>query len=235
MPQSGSFVFGVLLSLVTLGYAGVAFALHPLAPDVAAVVLYLALGFGVAALAYLALGPGLFGKREDGSRAVWGYVVAGPFFVAVALARLLQRAITREAPWDEVAPDLYVGRPVTLAALPERAATVVDLTAELLEAREVRDACHYVCLPVLDGTAPSPEALAELARRALASPAPHYVHCAAGHGRSAMLAAVLLVARGEASDVGDAERLMKRARPRVRLTRAQAECARRALAHLSIG
>ena len=46
---------------------------------------------------------------------------------------------------------------------------------------------------------------------------PLYVHCAAGHGRSAMLAATLLVRRGHAEDVDAAVALMQRARPGVRL------------------
>lgn len=225
-------LFATLLALVTAGYATIAFAIRDFRPDVAATLLYLALGFGIAGLGYGGAGPGVMGKRRDGSRAIWGYVLGGSFFLSVALARLVQRTATREAPWDLVAPELYVGRRVPFAALPADAATVVDLTAEMLEDRPTRLRRHYVCLPVLDGTAPSPERLAQLVRETLAHPGPWYVHCAAGHGRSAMLAAVLLVHRGDAPDVRAAEALMKRARPRVHLTRSQAHAATQAVALL---
>ena len=56
---------------------------------------------------------------------------------------------------------------------------------------------------------------------------PIYVHCAAGHGRSATLAAAVLVERGSAPDMLAAERMMKGARPTVRLSSEQRRLARR--------
>ncbi len=222
-------LYATLLALVSAGYVAIAFSVRDTLPDVSAVVLYLALGFGVAASGYGGLGPGVFFKRPDGSRAVAGYVLAGPFFIAVALARFVQRTLTREPPWDLVAPGLYVGRRVRHAQLPDDVLTVVDLTSEMLDERRTRVGCRYLCLPVLDGTAPNEGPLVELARQTLAAHGPWYVHCAAGHGRSAMLAAVVLVTRGDASDVRAAEAVMKKSRPKVHLTEAQARAAEAAV------
>ena len=225
-------LYASLLALVCAGYAAIAFAIRDTMPDLAGVLLYLALGFGVAGVGYAGAGPGVFFKRPDGTRAIGGYVLAGPFFVSVALARFVLRTATREGPWDLVAPGLYVGRLVPHRALPDDALTVVDLTSEMLEDRRTRLGCRYLCLPVLDGTPPPIDALVELTKQTLGSPGPWYVHCAAGHGRSAMLAAVLLVIRGDAPDVRSAEALMKKSRPRVHLTRAQARVAEAAIAVL---
>jgi predicted protein tyrosine phosphatase len=47
------------------------------------------------------------------------------------------------------------------------------------------------------------------------------VHCAHGHGRSAAVLAVLLLAEGVVGSVGEAEALMRAVRPRVRLNARQ--------------
>lgn len=228
-------LYASLLALVCAGYATLAFAVRDFDADLAGGLLYLALGFGVASLAYGGLGPEAFFKRPDGARSVAGYVLAGPFFVSVALARVVQRTVTGEDAWNLVAPGVYVGRRVRFDDLPADTATVVDLTSEMLDERQTRIDRRYLCLPVLDGTAPPVEPLVELARQTLASPDPWYVHCAAGHGRSAMLAAVVLVARGDAPDVRAAEALMQKSRPKVHLTRKQAIAAEAAVRVLREG
>jgi predicted protein tyrosine phosphatase len=47
------------------------------------------------------------------------------------------------------------------------------------------------------------------------------IHCAQGHGRSAALAAALLIARGVVEDLEGAERLLIASRPKVRLKPSQ--------------
>lgn len=48
-----------------------------------------------------------------------------------------------------------------------------------------------------------------------------YIHCASGHGRSATVAAAVLMVRGLAADAKAAENLMKRVRPGIRLSLGQ--------------
>lgn len=193
---------------------------------------YPAFSFGLVGVGYLGWGAWMLGKRLDGTRHWWGYLLGGPFLVFMRLGReLLWRANHREAAWDEVAPGLYVGRWPRRSSLPEDVAMVVDLTSELTAAPCIRSRPNeYVCLPTLDGSAPSGAALRDLLDRLADHQGPLYVHCAAGHGRSAMFAATLLVRRGHAEDVGAAVALMQRARPKVRLVRAQARRAAEALA-----
>ena len=59
----------------------------------------------------------------------------------------------------------------------------------------------------------------------LAAPGPAFIHCAFGHGRSATIAAAVLVRRGDATLDG-VERMLRAARPRIGLNAHQ----RRALA-----
>ena len=47
------------------------------------------------------------------------------------------------------------------------------------------------------------------------------VHCAHGHGRSATVMGAILIRQGIADSVDDAEKIMKKSRPRVRLNARQ--------------
>jgi protein-tyrosine phosphatase len=79
--------------------------------------------------------------------------------------------------------------------------------------------CTDLWLPMHPGTLP---ATSLNYARCLHSPFPQVlVHCAHGHGRSATVLCAILISSGEAQDAGDAEALLKAARPRVRLNRRQ--------------
>lgn len=216
--------FAVALSLVAAGLAALAWRVA--GPSPMAVLGSLALGWAAVAAAvvaagYAGLGPGVFGKTRDGRRALWARVLLLPYFGGVALARWLQRTVTGERPYDEVAPGLYVGRLVPTRGLPGDTALVVDLTAELSEPLRTREGFEYRCLPTLDGMAPPAQELRALAQEIAAHPGPVYIHCAAGHGRAAMLTSVVLVRRGLVPDVRAAEAHMRAHRPKVRMTRLQ--------------
>jgi len=170
---------------------------------------------------YLGLGPGVFGKRSDGSLGWPLFALLLPYH-AVAWMRLRWDALVHREPlWNEVAPGLFLGRIVPPAAMPPGTTVVVDLTAEFEVSPETRISCAYHCLPALDTSVPRYEEFAVLARALAAHPGPIYVHCAAGHGRSAAFAAALLVTRGLATGADDAEAVLRRARPAVRLHRGQ--------------
>jgi protein-tyrosine phosphatase len=137
------------------------------------------------------------------------------------------RLFSREPCCHEVAPGLWLGRRPLRREVPADVVLVVDLTAEFFAARGVRAGREYLALPTLDGTAPDEAALRAAVARLADHPGPVYLHCAAGHGRSALLAAALLLARGLAADHHQAEARLRQVRPRVRLTRRQRQLLRR--------
>ena len=98
---------------------------------------------------------------------------------------------------------------------------IVDLTSEFSEPRAVRTRCVYLCLPTLDNAVPDGKAFGEMVRKVAANEGAVYIHCALGHGRSALGAAAVLMARGLASSPEEALGQVKRARPGVRLNRWQ--------------
>jgi protein-tyrosine phosphatase len=179
----------------------------------------------VVGVAYLAGRPGVFGKTAAGRLPPFNLLLLAPYFAATYLVWHAQRKLTSESASDEVAPGIYVGRRPYFAELPEGTSVVVDLTAEFpVDPQIVREGIRWLCLPTLDGTAPDGDGLKELlddVEAADEAAGPIYIHCAAGHGRSATAAAALMIRRGLAADVDSAEAAMRAKRPGIHLNRAQ--------------
>ncbi len=177
----------------------------------------------VVGLGYLGIGPRVFGKRADGSLHPLSTFVLLPYHVVAVVRMHWDTWRHAEEPWHRVADGLYLGRRSPRQLLPADAKVVVDLTAEMPRIPRLPEGIRYHVLPTLDATAPDYERFAQLAAALADEPAPIFVHCAAGHGRSAAFAAALVVARGLARDASEAEALLKRARPLVHLHREQRE------------
>jgi protein-tyrosine phosphatase len=182
--------------------------------------LWPALSFTVVGVAYVRARPAMLGKQHDGTIAAWALLFLAPFTLLALILVRAERLLSPEDAFNEVAPGLWVGRWPKNAELPAGATRVVDLTAELTADRAVRAREGYLCEPVLDGTAPDLATFQSLIAR-LVDERGVFVHCASGHGRSATLAAALLIARGAASSVEEAESLMQKKRPGIRLNALQ--------------
>lgn len=222
--------YGPLLTFVALLFGGLAAALVARGWLFGWFFVWPAFSFAVVAMGYFWMGPISLGKRRDGTRALWAYPLAGPFLAAMWLGRQVLAALSRDEPaWNEVAEGVYVGRRTKAAALPADVAAVIDLTSEFLPHRCVVAGVRYITLPTLDGAAPRPTVLAAFLDEIEDVEGPLYIHCAAGHGRSAMLAACVLVRRGVAADIDEAVAVMQRARPLVKLGGQQRARARAAL------
>lgn len=175
---------------------------------------------GVAA-AYLGLGACVFGKRPDGTRAGWALVLLLPFLLFTWAIWYFVRLVQREACCHQVVPGLWVGRWPLRREVPEGVGFLVDLTAEFPKTARGFSGMTYRCMPVLDGSVPDEKSLAELVRQIVGRPEGVYVHCASGHGRSALVGAAVLMARGLARDPKQAEELLRKARPGIHLNRRQ--------------
>lgn len=206
------------LLLLFLAASWLALAVY--AGGAAWLLLWASLSFALAGLGYLGLGPRVFGKREDGSLRWPAAVLAAPYLAFGWCAWQAVR-LGPEETWNRVAPWLYLGRRPARDELPEEVTTVVDLTAEFPVNRRILGERGYLCLPTLDAHVPDDQALASLVDRALERGGVLYVHCAYGHGRSALVAAAMLLRRGEAAGPDEAVARLKAARPRVKLSPSQ--------------
>jgi len=165
------------------------------------------------------------GKRPDGSLPPWAYVVWWPYLLGLSLKLHLKISQPREEPlMDEVQGGLWVsGWPRSAAVLPAGKAgvAVIDVTCELPRRHAVGP---YLNLPAWDTDCASVSDIqrgVEFALEAMAAGHAVVVHCAHGHGRSAQVAAAVLLAKGLALSPRDAEKYMQRTRPRVRLNARQ--------------
>ncbi len=167
-------------------------------------------------IVYAARVPRAFGKRADGTLAWWAWLVWAPIFGYMRLLHELARTLTREPVANEVAAGVWVGRRPRAHELPDGVAIIVDLCAELAAAPGVADGRAYLAIPTLDATSPTPVQIARAVDAVLAVKGAAFIHCAFGHGRSATVAAALLVRRGEAT-LDDVEHKLRACRPRIGL------------------
>jgi protein-tyrosine phosphatase len=177
-----------------------------------------ALSCAVIAAGYAGLGPRILGKRDDGRLSLLRCVVLLPYLVLAWSVWHLRRLVSREPCCHEVAPGLWLGRRPLARDLPEGVVLIVDLTAEFWPAYGVRVGRDYLTLPTLDADWPDEARLRACVARVAAHAGPVYVHCALGHGRSALLVAAVLLARGLAADDREAVRTLRAVRPGVYLT-----------------
>ncbi len=171
-----------------------------------------------AGLAYLWLGPMVFGKQPDGRRRWVSRLVLVPYCSVNWLGWRFLRFVVTEDCWNEAAPNVYIGRRAYLHELPPDVGLVVDLTAEFIAPREVRENQRYRSFPILDAFVPhSLDDVLALVNELKDSPEVVYIHCAEGHGRAAMMVAILLIAKGHHPDGETALAHLKKVRPRTEL------------------
>ena len=171
--------------------------------------------------AYGFIGARAFGKRSDGSMVWWNVLLFFPYLAATWLLWYTQKALTKEPLCDQVSPGIWLGRRCSADELPPGIEMVVDLTAEFPEMRPIREGRAYLCLPILDASIPSLTSFQELVQMIASVDKPVYVHCALGHGRSAAVAVAILVARGDAVSVDQAELMVKMVRPGIAINTVQ--------------
>ncbi|HEY1067949.1 MAG TPA: phosphatase, partial [Pirellulales bacterium] len=197
--------YGVLFTL----FGGILAAYGPLFGGWAWLLVWPAASFFLVGLAYLGLGPRVFGKRANGRLSWWSPLVVGPYIAALWATWFVMRLVTREPAYNEVAPNLFVGRRPLANDAPPDAALVVDMTAEFRAAPLDWSRTTYLTLPTLDTAAPPEADFDRIVALAAIERGPVLIHCGQGHGRAAMLAAAVLVARGLAEDAAEAERILK--------------------------
>jgi protein-tyrosine phosphatase len=179
-----------------------------------------ALSFALVGLGYAGLGARPFLKSSEGKRHPVATVVLAPYLGLAWLILLLLR-LRSEPAYHEVRPRLFIGRrPLRARELPVGVSLIIDLTSEFPRLHPA--GVEYACLPTLDGSAPHDlEAAQKVVEKVLAHDGIVYVHCAAGHGRSAALVASVLVSEGRAANVREAVALMRGVRPGVGLSKSQ--------------
>lgn len=164
----------------------------------------------------------VFGKRSDGTLPLWSRIVFLPFLLYTAAVWHIARLLSREPAQNVVADDIVIGRRLLPKEVAEDSANYIDLTAEFPEPSAIRRSAGYLCFPILDGSAPDPALLAKVVSRL--SPGRTFIHCAQGHGRTALFTLALMLKRGTVQNLAQGFKTLKRVRPGINLTSAQRRC-----------
>ncbi|MEO6776621.1 MAG: dual specificity protein phosphatase family protein [Kofleriaceae bacterium] len=176
--------------------------------------------FVAAWVVYLFDAPAAFGKRADGTLPWFAWLIWWPVFAIQWIGHEFVRSLTNEPVANEVAPGVWVGRRPREHELPAGIVIVVDLCAEMPIARGMTTGRAYLTIPTLDARTPPAAELAAIVDRVVAAGGPAFIHCAFGHGRSATVAAAVLVRRGDHT-LAEVEAAMKAVRPKIGLNRRQ--------------
>lgn len=186
---------------------------------------WLGLDFLAAGIAHFGGWHRIFGKRANGTLPIWSWLVFLPLLLYTGAVWHLIRLFSREPARNTVTPNLVVGRRLLRSEVQEQFANYVDLTAEFVEPPAIRKSLGYVCVPILDGSAPDPDRLRETVQKL--RPGKTFIHCAQGHGRTGLFATALLLTTCQARTVNEALAILQNVRPRIRLSRAQRQCIER--------
>lgn len=167
-------------------------------------------------------------KRSRGGLSWGAWPAHAPFFLFRHAVAFAQIRFLPEPACQEVAPGLWIARRLRPGEIPQEVPRsfrrIVDLTAEFAEPRAIATEPGWRWIPILDAgvpTASSKRKLEALAREWGEAPGPMLIHCAQGHGRSAMAAAWLLVRTGRAASVDAALAQIQSVRPGAKVGRNQ--------------
>lgn len=188
------------------------------------VLIWCGASFACVGLAYALGRPSLFGKSRDGRLALWVWLPLGPHLFFTWISWHAARFFGKEDCCNEIAPKIWLGRRPYADELPPSIGLVVDLTCEFPAAAGVKDGRTYLSCPILDGSVIDHGSFTALVERIAAwNDRGIYIHCAIGHGRSAMVAAAVLIRRGLHTSAEEAVGAIRRTRPRVGLSPGQME------------
>ncbi len=176
------------------------------------------------AAAYACNLPFLVAKRRSGELSRLKNAINFPWLIFTYVVWYARSRLSSEGACHELLPGtLYLGRRLLHSeALPSEIDVIVDLTAEFYECVSVRHQRNYLSFPILDGGIPTASILREfLQQSAMLQEHCVYVHCAQGHGRTALMAALLLCAFRKCETPIEALSLIQQARPRARVNSSQ--------------
>ena len=204
---------GITWVLLGTLLAALATSLPPLAM---AALLWTAASFAAVGLAYLFDHRGAFGKRSNGTLATPHVIILAPFLLFTWSVWHLARLLSREPAIAILSPRLRLARRLLAHEIPQDIDLVVDLTAEF-PATITRH--PYLSLPILDAGVPDPAQL-RLTLAAIPPDATTLIHCAQGHGRTALVATCLLIQRNNLTAPAAIAAVLA-ARPHARMNRSQ--------------
>lgn len=179
-----------------------------------------ALSFAIVAIGYFHIGPRVYGKSQRGILSPINQLLLLPYLIYLWSVWYAARLFKRESAFDQLTDNIFIGRRLLSRELPANIDYVIDLTCEFTEPKALRS-ISYHSFQILDGFVPSPDQLRDWAEQTAGLSGNIYIHCAEGHGRTGLFAAVLLLHIGHSQTPEEALQFIKSKRPLVGLGRRQ--------------
>lgn len=216
-----------------MGGAASATASVLLAPEAisCAALLYVSANCGVMWASYTGNRlPAVLEKDSEGQRSLVTRTAIAPIRWASRAIQATILNLIKETPYDLVSPSgttpVYVGRfPRSLEELPADVGLVLDLTTEFEADPDIVVSKDYYSVQCLDEILPSAAHLGPALEKIVKCETGIYVHCAYGHGRSSVSAALVLALRGDFATWREAFAYIKTVRPRVNFNAKQSKIA----------
>ncbi len=199
----------VILTSLAIGYGGWLYILF-----------WPALSFAIIALGYFYLGPCVYGKSHRGRLSPINQLILLPYLLYLWLVWHILRLIRREAAFNQLTENVFIGRRLLSHEFPANIDHVIDLTCEFTEPKALRSTSYY-SFQILDGCVPSCNQLRDWVAKTADLSGNIYIHCAEGHGRTGIFAAALLLHTGYAKTPDKALQLLKSKRPLIHLGQQQ--------------
>ncbi|MBF0472305.1 MAG: hypothetical protein HQK91_00185 [Nitrospirae bacterium] len=180
--------------------------------------LWVAFDFIIISIGYLGAGHSIFQKNIYGKIPFYIKLIYLPYMLFSSLIWHLYKITINEKPYNKISNDIIIGRYLLKDEIPDGITNYIDLTAELEEPNNVLS-MNYICLPILDGSIPSSKDL-EIALSKMKHGIT-YIHCAQGHGRTGLIAIILLKTQNKITTFEEGLTLLKDFRPNIELNRNQ--------------
>ena len=171
--------------------------------------------------AYVFNAPKLFLKSKAGKIPLPVILVNLPWLLFQNIIWNIERLVSNENPYDRIdGTNITIGRRLQTDEYPNDIDVVVDLTCEFTEPK--LDSSAYINLACLDGVALNSSTRKEI--RALLPIIENkniYIHCAQGHGRTAMVAIEILILTNVCRSFDEAQQMVLRSRPKAKMSKRQ--------------
>eukprot|EP00210_Caulerpa_lentillifera_P002702 g2582.t1 len=165
---------------------------------------------------------GILGKEKNGKISLWGGLLFWPYHLGLRIRLHIRKLKTKEPLYHEIISGWYVGGwPMNGKCLPPGDPSIVDCTCEF---PKTHNSSRYLCLLVWDSHGATAEQLKEAVDWACNENNkghPIYIHCAHGHGRSVAVLIACFLKKRIYRTIEEAEAMIKRVRPKIRLNRRQ--------------
>ncbi len=170
------------------------------------------------ALGYLLNNEKVFNKKENGKIYTINKIILLPYLLYTQIIWYLVIIFSKEDKFNQITEELIIGRRL-LKEIPKDVINYIDLTCEFDESKKIISKINYISIPILDGNTPNilllEKGLDKLKKGKT------YVHCAQGHGRTGVLAIILLVKSNKCKTYSEAIKLIQENRKKLKLNKKQ--------------